>query len=464
MMTSTDPNRLPDARDLFEVRTRIVQHTNPLQAKILVFSVVYRPFDFSTRDWLALKSKEFYDLLQSLYAKSSTLVELEEKLYATARSISQDDDEKIVETARIILKYMHRLYDDEVEDVSDSLNLNDDDDETQLFDTDATEVEWNPQNSDRAVIFQEREDLDEFEHPLEFDSGDDTGQTISYAADNYDLPDSQLSYDDSENPSIDHRPDEFSHSSSNLNLALEVPSSSVEFDRDGNVKTPHSQNIGNDNPTEGEIFKIADRVADSLFRKMNLAQEIEYVVNQQVKDSTLAFQNTLSEVESRLDDRLLEEPESERVFLKYQALQMLTQKLQGHLATIKDILAKQEMAFVSTAFENLENGTSQPEESSEDGLLEDSAANLTTEPIALKDWIVQLDRTLKTREITTLTTIKNGCLHLVFESEREFNPQRLVAFVKKKIVDLEISTIEQIQVHGRKRDRQSLDWTEIVYP
>ena len=464
MMTSTDQNRLPDARDLFEVRTRIVQHTNPLQAKILVFSVVYRPFDFSTRDWLALKSKEFYDLLKSLYAKSPTLAELEKNLYATARSISQDDDEKIVETARIILKYMHRLYDDEVEDVSDSLNLNDDDDETQLFDTDATEVEWNPQNSDRAVIFQEREDLDEFEHPLEFDSGDDTGQTISYAADNYDLPDSQLSYDDSENPSIDHRPDEFSHSSSNLNLALEVPSSSVEFDRDGNVKTPHSQKMGNDNPTEGEIFKIADRVADSLFRKMNLAQEIENVVNQQVKDSTLAFQNTLSEVESRLDDRLLEEPESERVFLKYQALQMLTQKLQGHLATIKDILAKQEMAFVSTAFENLENGTSQPEESSEDGLLEDSAANLTTEPIALKDWIVQLDRTLKTREITTLTTIKNGCLHLVFESEREFNPQRLVAFVKKKIVDLEISTIEQIQVHGRKRDRQSLDWTEIVYP
>ena len=464
MMTSTDPNRLPDARDLFEVRTRIVQHTNPLQAKILVFSVVYRPFDFSTRDWLALKSKEFYDLLKSLYAKSPTLVELEEKLYATAGAISQDGDEKTLETARIILKYMHRLYDEEVEDVSDSSNLNDDDDETQLFDTDATEVEWHPQNSEPAVIFQDREDLNEFEHPLEFDSGDDTGQTISYAAENYDLPDSQLSYDDSENPSFDHRPDESSYSSSNFDLALEIPSSSVEFERDGNVKTPHSQKTDHDNSTEGEVFKIADRVADSLFRKMNLAQEIENVVNQQVKDSTLAFQNTLSEVESRLDDRLLEEPKSERVSLKYQALQRLTQKLQDRLTTIKDILSKQEMAFVSTAFENIENETSQPEKSPEDDLLENNAANLTTEPIALKDWIVQLDRTLKTREITTLATLKNGCLHLVFESERELNPQRLIAFVKKKIVDLEISTIEQIQVHGRKRDRQSLDWTEIVYP
>lgn len=464
MMTSTDQNRLPDARDLFEVRTRIVQHTNPLQAKILVFSVVYRPFDFSPRDWLALKSKEFYDLLKNLYAKSPTLVELEEKLYETAGAMSQDGDEKTLETARMIFKYMHRLYDDEVEDVSDSLNLNDDDDETQLFDTDATEVEWHPQNSEPAVIFQDREDLDECEPALEFDGGDDTAQTISYAADNYDFPDSQLSYDDSESPSLDRRPDELSHSSSTLNLALEVPSSSVEFDRDGNVKTPYSQKMGNDNSSEGEILKIADLVADSLFRKMNLAQEIENVVNQQVKDSTLAFQNTLSEVESRLDDRLREEPQSERVSLKYQALQSLTQKLQGHLTMIKDILSKQEMAFVSTAFENVENETSPPEESPEDALLEDKAANLTIEPIALKDWIVELDRTLKMREITTLATIKNGCLHLVFESERELNPQRLIAFVKKKIVDLEISTIEQIQIHGRKRDRQSLDWTEVVYP
>ncbi|MBE9042382.1 hypothetical protein IQ235_16535, partial [Oscillatoriales cyanobacterium LEGE 11467] len=431
MMTSTDPERLPDARDLFEVRTKILQQTNPLRAKILVFSVVYRIFDFSTRDWLALKSKEFYALLKKLYANFSTFLELEEKLYEMAKSLDRKnvDDEKTLETARVVVKYMRRLYNDIPESniELDNSSFSEDEDETQLFDTEATEIEWKLNNIEAGAIVLDRETSTHFDSPVEFENVEDTSQTISYANSNYDLPDSQLSCDDSEDLSEIDRP-------------LDISENRVDFELKGNFKTSGFPVSRPDLSHDLEIFKIADRVADSLFRKLNLQEEIENLVNQQFKDSTLAFQNTLAEVESRLEDRLMEEPAPEGLLLKYQALQMLTDKLQSHFSIVKEILAKQEMDFLSTAVETDTIRTTDIEDRFEDSPKDEEVANPISEPMVLKAWISMLDLALKNRGITTLAKVKNGCLYLVFESSQELNPKTVVAFVNQKIVDLELGT------------------------
>jgi hypothetical protein len=53
---SAGESRDRDPGNLFDVRQKILQQTNPLRAKILIFSTLYHEFTFSDRDWLLLKN------------------------------------------------------------------------------------------------------------------------------------------------------------------------------------------------------------------------------------------------------------------------------------------------------------------------------------------------------------------------------------------------------------------------
>ncbi|MCZ0904505.1 hypothetical protein ON021_31870, partial [Microcoleus sp. HI-ES] len=72
---------------LFDVRQKILQQTNPLRAKILIFSTLYHEFTFSDRDWLLLKTQELDTLLRQLFNVCGSLAELESQLYRTASNL-----------------------------------------------------------------------------------------------------------------------------------------------------------------------------------------------------------------------------------------------------------------------------------------------------------------------------------------------------------------------------------------
>lgn len=94
--------------DPFELRVEIMKYTNPLRAKILAYSIVYHPFDFSSQDWLSLKSKELDVLLHRLFDKCKTLKDLEYNLQTVAKNLTSRDEH--TQAAGAIYQAMKRYY------------------------------------------------------------------------------------------------------------------------------------------------------------------------------------------------------------------------------------------------------------------------------------------------------------------------------------------------------------------
>jgi hypothetical protein len=93
---------------LFDVRLGILKYTNPLRAKILVFSTLYSDFTFSQEDWRHLKVYELDGLLRELVRNFPTYTDLEAVLYRTARRLPEPDAG--VQAADTIIKCLRTLY------------------------------------------------------------------------------------------------------------------------------------------------------------------------------------------------------------------------------------------------------------------------------------------------------------------------------------------------------------------
>ncbi len=77
--------------DIFEIRLEIMQYTNPLRAKILLFSLLFHPWDRSGQDWSTLRSYTLDDLLEQLLQSGRSITEIEAKLYNMAKSLNDSD-------------------------------------------------------------------------------------------------------------------------------------------------------------------------------------------------------------------------------------------------------------------------------------------------------------------------------------------------------------------------------------
>ncbi len=94
--------------DPFEFRLDIMQYTNPLRAKILLFSVLYHSWDRSGQDWSMLRSYSLDDLLDHLIQSGQSLADIENKLYTAAKS--QSDPDSNLQTANIIIETIKSLF------------------------------------------------------------------------------------------------------------------------------------------------------------------------------------------------------------------------------------------------------------------------------------------------------------------------------------------------------------------
>lgn len=77
--------------DIFEIRLEIMQYTNPLRAKILLFSLLFHPWDRSGQDWSTLRSYTLDDLLEQILQSGRSINEIEAKLYNMAKSLNDPD-------------------------------------------------------------------------------------------------------------------------------------------------------------------------------------------------------------------------------------------------------------------------------------------------------------------------------------------------------------------------------------
>lgn len=88
--------------DLFELRLQIMQYTSPLQAKILLFSLIFHPWERSGQDWSMLRSYILDDLLDQVLQSGRSVAEIEAKLYTAAKSLA--DRDVYLQTASTILE------------------------------------------------------------------------------------------------------------------------------------------------------------------------------------------------------------------------------------------------------------------------------------------------------------------------------------------------------------------------
>ncbi|MEL4894975.1 hypothetical protein [Crocosphaera sp. Alani8] len=77
--------------DILELRLEIMQYTNPLRAKILLFSLLFHPWDRSGQDWSTLRSYALDDLLEQILQSGRSVAEIEGKLYNMAKSLHDSD-------------------------------------------------------------------------------------------------------------------------------------------------------------------------------------------------------------------------------------------------------------------------------------------------------------------------------------------------------------------------------------
>lgn len=74
--------------------------------------------------------------------------------------------------------------------------------------------------------------------------------------------------------------------------------------------------------------------------------------------------------------------------------------------------------------------------------------------------VSSFNRAVSSVSITAKVTSDKGCLHILLEADKSFNKQNLVAFVRKKLIQWQVTSIQRVKVHGRKTGKKVADWTQ----
>ncbi|MGE5658709.1 MAG: hypothetical protein ACM37W_19080 [Actinomycetota bacterium] len=427
--------------DLLDVRQKIQQQTNPLRAKMLIFSTLYHEFTFSDRDWAFLKTQELDHLLQQLLQACPTLGELESKLYSTASHLSSPDD--TAQAASVIIQALTPYYGTlQVPSESEPIPQNDSYDQTHLA----------------SYSFEEGK-------PIQGD--------VSYFQEGEITMMSQLPNGNYyNNPLVIQQ---FLNSASSLPL-VESGANHDEDDDDNDDEDATSAlpPLQPSKPTVPPV-KVTESIAensasfsfppftisDSIKQKLGLEEEIKGLVTQGVNSVVRTMENTLRELEIALERRASNESLEERLSLKYQSLRNFIDNVQGMSDKFLEILSQLEAAErkrlnLKPAVHTFRSHKSTPTSShtNQQRILELAKQG---HPKAIASLI---NHSLQSKGITALALIKEGCLHIILESTQIPHQQVTAAFVERKLVSLKPKSIKTVRVHGRLVGHKSVAWTQ----
>jgi hypothetical protein len=93
--------------NLFDLRSEIMQYTNPLRAKILLFSVLFQSWDENGQDWGMIRSYGLDDLVEQLILSRKRPNDVEVKLNAQADQM--EEQEAYQQTAQTLIKIIKPL-------------------------------------------------------------------------------------------------------------------------------------------------------------------------------------------------------------------------------------------------------------------------------------------------------------------------------------------------------------------
>jgi hypothetical protein len=417
---------------LFDVRQKILQQTNPLRAKILIFSTLYHEFTFSDRDWLLLKTQELDNLLRQLFNVCGSLAELESRLYKTASNLDNRDEND--QAASVIIKAMNPCYAKMQQEESHEAesSASEDYDQTHL------------NNS----VYQESELVDR--RSDYFDPGEITN--ILQAAPSHYHYDPQKSYlvpDTAENV-------QFKEPETSNNYATDFRQEMVETFPVAEMPTI----IEILEPTAPVIINISD----SIKRKLELEEEMTELVSQSANSATAQIENIFTKLEATLNGKFSTGSPEERLYGKYKNLREYVGKVQKFTDKLLEILieleSKESGKYPSEIPENIAENISEipPENSSHKAnqyqLLEMAKQG---KPKAIAQLIDQL---LQPNGISAKAGFKDGWLHVILESAEVPNQQATATYIHKKLCTLKSKYLTHVKIHGRQLGSKTVFWTQ----
>lgn len=458
--------------DLLDVRRKILQQTNPLKAKILIFSTLYHRFSFSELDWQILRDQDLDNLLRHLYSTYQTPLELEERLFDTARNSEDPDDE--AEVARIICKFLKPCYPEDaavdrpisappqnkpsaappkapVSHRAALKNINPEDEATLVLDYARDEISMaendEEDDDDRSGIF-DPDDRPEISVILEQTT---VPELRKPQGDDRRLPSEDLEVTEDIETTIDM---EAEKSETN---DVDMPSEATPKVKKAAEPPPQPKPTSSPStPTVGSTFSIAD----SLMQNLNWEEEVKHLVSDGAKTVLGTIENTVKNLEMALEEKLNHFDESERFSRKHRAMAEWMVLLQGNLDRMNAVLER--MAPQPAPEPEPEKPPTEPPKpevkTSTNSKLE-KAKQLARKGHS-KAIATLLARDLKGRGIHPIVTLKGKCLHLILESEKPLSQQKIVAFARGWVGDLTPEGIVTVKVYGRAIGQKAPDWSE----
>ncbi|MEG5065646.1 hypothetical protein QUB33_18670 [Microcoleus sp. B3-A4] len=417
---------------LFDVRQKILQQTNPLRAKILIFSTLYHEFTFSDRDWLLLKTQELDNLLRQLFNVCGSLAELESRLYTTASNLDNRDEND--QAASVIIKAMNPCYtkmQQEEPDEAES-SASEDYDQTHL----------NNSVYEESKLVDRRTDY--------FDPGEITHILQAAPAHyHYDPQKSYLVPDTAETV-------QFKEAETSNNYATDFRHEMVETFPVAEMATI----IETLEPAAPVIINISD----SIKRKLELEEEMTELVSQSANSATAQIENIFTKLEAALNGKFSTGSAEERLYWKYKNLREYVGKVQKFTDKLLEILieleSKESGKYPSEITEDLDDNILDiPQENSSHKANQYQLLEMAKQgkPKAIAQLINQL---LQPKGIAATAGFKDGWLHVILESAEVPNQQATATYIHKKLCTLKSKYLTHVKIHGRQLGSKTVFWTQ----
>ena len=430
---SSGEERARDPGNLFDVRQNILQQTNPLRAKILIFSSLYHEFSFSERDWLLLKTQELDNLLRQLFNVCGSLAQLESQLYTTASNLDNRDEND--QAASVIIQAMNPCY-------------------AKMQQEERYEAEYSAtQDCDQThlnnIVYEQTELVDRRSNY--FDAGDITHLIQPAPAHyHYDAQNTYLVPGTAE--SVQFKEPETSSNNSAVDFRQELEETFPVAEMQTNI----------------EIFDSAEpvivNISDSIKRKLGLEEEMTALVSQSANSATAQIENIFTELEAALNEKISPGTAEERLYWKYKNLREYVGKVQNFTDKLMEILSelesKESGKNLSETQENIaQNIAETPPENSSQKANQYHLVEMAKQgkPKAIAQLINQL---LQPRGIVATAGFKDGWLHVILESAEVPNQEATATYIHKKLGTLKSKYLTQVKIHGRQLGSKTVSWTQ----
>ncbi len=414
----------PDSRTLFEVRFKLMQHSNPLKVKILIFSAIEREFNFSSQDWLQLRSISLDQLLEQLVQTFPALSDLESHLKKVSSYLDKSDE--MLQVALVILESIAPLY--KKNNVPQVFNPED----------------WKSGRQPVADLNRCKTSLEQeiFQHHCVGKAP--TSRTIYQSFQHSNLNENEtLNLMELESY---HQFNSLSHQDLKIDRELEVDSDLISSY--SGVTSDFSDSSG----------QPRQEFSDSL---LQVEPEIEKQVNQSVGFAISQMKTLLKDLEIEVESRLQGYPLEVKATMKHQTLKKFISHFQRKVVEFDQILSHPETSEgdVSSNISNFETSVGSNahniSQSHKQNYMMELAQQGNCQAIT-----TLINQSLNPRGINTFTKIRNSCLHIFLESEPVSTKESTAQFVHKKLIFLKIKSIQSIKIYGRKTGNKAIVWAQ----